>query len=277
MAKENLYKWTDNPTVSGVAKCDTDVLNDCLMHLKYENDDFVSKSGDTMTGNLHIKNTTPFVSLINSDFDKTNTETLSANKTLSYLRTRDKNNIDFFSLANTYMANGNVQSTWNVGRTVDGSNKTTSISIGVTPTGDVYTYAPTPATGDNSTKIATTAYCVNMATTTAPTTTSSASKTRPAWVIENYVNGTSGYRIWSDKFCEQWGRLTPPAATGTVTLTKKMKDANYQIHLQCYWTNQSSSTSTNSQIVRNISASSFDYASPNTYTSVLWKVSGYIA
>lgn len=38
MAEENLYKWTDNPTVSGVAKCDTDVLNDCLMHLKYDNE-----------------------------------------------------------------------------------------------------------------------------------------------------------------------------------------------------------------------------------------------
>ena len=29
------YIWTDNPTVNGVAECDTDVLNDCLMHLKY--------------------------------------------------------------------------------------------------------------------------------------------------------------------------------------------------------------------------------------------------
>ena len=31
------YLWTDNPAVSGVALCDTDVLNDCLMHLKYNN------------------------------------------------------------------------------------------------------------------------------------------------------------------------------------------------------------------------------------------------
>jgi len=31
------YIWTDNPTVSGVSKCDTDILNDCLMHLKYHN------------------------------------------------------------------------------------------------------------------------------------------------------------------------------------------------------------------------------------------------
>ena len=29
------YAWTDNPTVSGVSPCDTDVLNECLMHLKY--------------------------------------------------------------------------------------------------------------------------------------------------------------------------------------------------------------------------------------------------
>ena len=37
MAEEFQYQWTDNPTVSGVAKCDTDVLNECLMHLKYDN------------------------------------------------------------------------------------------------------------------------------------------------------------------------------------------------------------------------------------------------
>lgn len=33
---ENQYQWTDNPTVSGVSPCNTDVLNDCLMHLKYD-------------------------------------------------------------------------------------------------------------------------------------------------------------------------------------------------------------------------------------------------
>ncbi len=32
----NQYTWTDNPTVSGVAICDTDILNECLMHLKYD-------------------------------------------------------------------------------------------------------------------------------------------------------------------------------------------------------------------------------------------------
>jgi hypothetical protein len=31
------YTWTDNATESGVANCDPDVLNSCLMHLKYNN------------------------------------------------------------------------------------------------------------------------------------------------------------------------------------------------------------------------------------------------
>lgn len=38
MAEEQ-YTWTDNPTVSGVSPCNTDILNDCLMHLKYDKKD----------------------------------------------------------------------------------------------------------------------------------------------------------------------------------------------------------------------------------------------
>lgn len=34
---EKVYNWTDDPMISGVADCNTDVVNDCLMHLKYEN------------------------------------------------------------------------------------------------------------------------------------------------------------------------------------------------------------------------------------------------
>ncbi len=33
---ENNYIWTDNPTVSGISEYDPDILNDCLMHLKYD-------------------------------------------------------------------------------------------------------------------------------------------------------------------------------------------------------------------------------------------------
>ena len=32
------YLWTDNPTEANVAVYDPDILNDCLMHLKYQNE-----------------------------------------------------------------------------------------------------------------------------------------------------------------------------------------------------------------------------------------------
>lgn len=35
MSNNNEYPWTDNPTEAGVADCDPDVLNDCLMYLRY--------------------------------------------------------------------------------------------------------------------------------------------------------------------------------------------------------------------------------------------------
>ena len=32
---DRYYEWTDNPTVAGIATCDPDILNNCLMHLKH--------------------------------------------------------------------------------------------------------------------------------------------------------------------------------------------------------------------------------------------------
>lgn len=48
----------------------------------------------------------------------------------------------------------------------------------------------------------------NVICTTAPTTASTASAQRPAVVIENYLNGTSWYRVWSDGWIEQGGDFT---------------------------------------------------------------------
>ncbi|MBO5870200.1 MAG: hypothetical protein J6Q89_05565 [Clostridia bacterium] len=45
-------------------------------------------------------------------------------------------------------------------------------------------------------------------------------------ITETYVNGTSGYIIWSNKFCIQWGRTT---ANGTITLLKSFIDTNYSV------------------------------------------------
>ena len=47
-------------------------------------------------------------------------------------------------------------------------------------------------------------------------------------VIEVYGNSQSGYRLWSDGYCEQWGVVTTSATSKvTVTLLKAYKDTNY--------------------------------------------------
>ena len=48
-----------------------------------------------------------------------------------------------------------------------------------------------------------------------------------SYVTTTYKNGASGYRIWSDGYCEQWGVLK--TATTIVNLLKTYKDTNYII------------------------------------------------
>ena len=47
------YNWIDNPTENGVAVCDTDVLNECLMHLKYNNQKIKSTLYSFNSGNVN--------------------------------------------------------------------------------------------------------------------------------------------------------------------------------------------------------------------------------
>lgn len=53
-----------------------------------------------------------------------------------------------------------------------------------------------------------------------------ANHTNYATVVETYVNGSSGYRIWSDGYCEQWGLVSQwniSVGPVTVDLLKKYK------------------------------------------------------
>lgn len=65
------------------------------------------------------------------------------------------------------------------------------------------------------------------------TTTSSASNHKVAVVVQNYVNGTSWYRVWSDGWIEQGGIVSIPEFTTstsiTVTLLKNFSNGNYTV------------------------------------------------
>jgi hypothetical protein len=47
-------------------------------------------------------------------------------------------------------------------------------------------------------------------------------------VVESYANGSSWYRLWSDGWLEQGGKLFY-SANPTITLLKRYKDAYYSI------------------------------------------------
>lgn len=55
--------------------------------------------------------------------------------------------------------------------------------------------------------------------------------TKP-YITETYKNGQSGYRIWSDGYCEQWGYTTFNANGTTVTFPKEFIDTNYTLLCQ---------------------------------------------
>lgn len=55
--------------------------------------------------------------------------------------------------------------------------------------------------------------------------------TPKAYVTETHVSGTQGYRVWSDGFIEQWGKVNVPGENFDKTLTfqKPFKDSSYNI------------------------------------------------
>ena len=63
---------------------------------------------------------------------------------------------------------------------------------------------------------------------TKATTTSSASSSRVAVVVQNYASGTSWYRVWSDGWIEQGGTLST-TTNKTVTFLKAFSNTNYNL------------------------------------------------
>lgn len=48
------------------------------------------------------------------------------------------------------------------------------------------------------------------------------------YLVQSYVNGTSGYRVYSDGWCEQWGRISVGLdASVSVTFLKPFMNASY--------------------------------------------------
>lgn len=120
----------------------------------------------------------------------------------------------------------------------------------------------------------------NTICTTQATTVSTASNAVPAVVVENYVNDTSWYRVWSDGWCEQGGRtLFSTTATETVMLLKEMKDANYNCQVTLFADTSGSTSGVQGQYQTcwDLTTTSFKHQRYNSQIiQQMWKVSGYL-
>lgn len=101
-----------------------------------------------------------------------------------------------------------------------------------------------------------------------------------AYIIESYVSGKSGYIVYSNKYCEQWGLST--VANGhnkRIDLLKTYADKNYNIILQQYGGGFGSAEYQNIQFVEQdyVNESYFEiYVGPYS-KGTYWRACGYIA
>ncbi|MBR1908110.1 hypothetical protein IJ818_04150 [bacterium] len=78
-------------------------------------------------------------------------------------------------------------------------------------------------------------------------TTDELSFINPAVIVEKYTNGKSGYRVWSDGYCEQWGFVAVSSTAGVVTIQfmKKFADTNYMFFRNSACNNNNATNQTN--------------------------------
>ena len=145
---------------------------------------------------------------------------------------RDRDGFYFGSFETRANANNELYSTVGVRRMVNNEYRAATLTVRVDKDGNICGTAPTISNySDSSNKIVTTKYLADHWATSAPTTTSTASKARPAVVVENYLSGTTWYRLWSDRFLEQGGISgeIPTNTNLTITLPKTYNNTNYNI------------------------------------------------
>lgn len=115
----------------------------------------------------------------------------------------------------------------------------------------------------------------NTICTTPATTTSSASSAIPAVVVENYVNGTSWYRIWSDGWIEQGGYKSSNNSWNPCSLLKNFSNTDYNIQLSGSGTTAGQGNAPCYVNNSNKTTSSFQYTSVSVTNNVYWYACGY--
>lgn len=98
------------------------------------------------------------------------------------------------------------------------------------------------------------------------------------YLVESYVNGLSGYRLYSDGYCEQWGIITSSTtSTGqSVSFVKTFKSTPIVLLTQ-YLTTYSSTLYISTISTSNMVICASRYSGNQENVDFTWKASGYLA
>lgn len=94
-----------------------------------------------------------------------------------------------------------------------------------------------------------------------------------------YVNGTSGYNIWANGYCEQWsstGNIAVGSTTKKVTYLKTFKDSNYVLTFGAFGAGYGGAEANFRCTAYDKSSVTF-YNNSGTVTNYKWKACGYLA
>lgn len=98
------------------------------------------------------------------------------------------------------------------------------------------------------------------------------------YITETYVNGTSGYRVWSDGYCEQWGIFAVNSGyfNFTVSLILEYTNTEYIVFVQSTGNSQLSGASP--PLISNKTNSNFKVTDIQSRgINAMWHTSGYIS
>ena len=200
---------------------DGDLANKDLSNLTAEGeakfDAKVSKSGDTMTGSLTIQAVTGgFLQGVRTGVNLGDTPSSQQNIGGFRCYAGEPVEANIAAIVQGYISTAQSQSISGlqfITRKPDNSGWGAGLQLQTRADGNTYFSFP-------------------MCTTKA-TTTSSASANKVAVVTQNYVNGTSWYRVWSDGWKEQGGQYrtttTQRQTWGVITFLKPFSNTNYNV------------------------------------------------
>ena len=148
---------------------------------------------ETITG---TKTFTTSIRAQNSTGDLTTAPTSNVYGTPVYMT--DKNGTYAGALRNIYLTDGTIGVDIQVSRSVDGTAKYGEMGVRMNTDGTAFTYAPTPAAGDNSTKIATTNWCYDPAKSTNLVHRTGNETIGGTKTFSSTVQGTAYRALWGD-------------------------------------------------------------------------------